>query len=299
MNDRPAAASGFDLVPDRGYYIDPGRGRRRGIFHVIRSMDKYLKVLTLSIENSIAYFYDTLARTIFMAVVIFVFVHLWRTTYSITGHAVISGYSMTQMIWYLVLTESIITGRIRYTRRMDEEVRSGQIAYSLNKPFNYLLFHYSMFLGESLVRVMASLLVGGIVALLMVGPIYVPAGAIIPVVVAILLGLTVDFAISSSIGLLAFWVEDTAPFGLIYNCLTLILGGTLLPLELFPAALRRVAEALPMNQVVYAPARLFANFSGEAPVAILLAQITWVVILALALSGIFNLGRRRLNVNGG
>jgi len=264
-----------------------------------RSVSKYVAVLALSVENAAAYFADTLVRTIFMAVVIFVFVLLWRTTYSVTGHPTIAGFSVAQMIWYLVITESIINGRVRYWRKMDEEVRSGQIAYSLNKPVNYLVFHYATFLGESVVKVGANLLIGSAVALLMVGSISVPLEAAPFVIASMLLGLTVDYMTEAAIGLLAFWVEDTAPFGLIYNCLALILGGTLLPLDLFPAALRSVAAALPMNQVVYAPARMFASFSSSQPFAILMGQVAWVVVMGCALSCVFRLGRRRLDVNGG
>jgi ABC-2 type transport system permease protein len=255
--------------------------------------------LGLSVETAAAYFPDTAVRTIFMAVVIFVFVHLWHTTYTVTGSTAIAGFSVAQMIWYLVITESIITGRIRYWRNMDEEVRSGQIAYSLNKPVNYLTFHYATFLGESIVKVGANLLVGSVVAIVMVGPISVPLRAAPFVAASMLLGLTVDYMTAAAIGLLAFWVEDTAPFGLIYNCLALILGGTLLPLELFPATLRRVAAALPMNQVVYAPARLLADFSSSQPFSILARQVAWVAVTGCVLSCVFHLGRRRLDVNGG
>lgn len=276
-----------------------GRGHGSIVLGVLRSANKYLAVLALSVENATAYFLDTLVRTIFMAVVIFVFVHLWRTTYSVTDRPTIAGFSVAQMIWYLVITESIITGRVRYWRKMDEEVRSGQIAYSLNKPVNYLIFHYATFLGESVVKVGANLLVGGAVALLMVGPIRVPLQAAPFVFASVLLGLTVDYITAAAIGLLAFWVEDTAPFGLIYNCLALILGGTLLPLDLFPAALRRVAAALPMNQVVYAPARMFADFASSQPFTILMRQAAWVAVMGCVLSCVFRLGRRRLDVNGG
>lgn len=280
-----------------------GRGCRHGrgpiVLRALRSATKYLAVFALSVENATAYFLDTLVRTVFMAVVIFVFVHLWRTTYSVTGRPTIAGFSVAQMIWYLVITESIITGRVRYWRKMDEEVRSGQIAYSLNKPVNYLMFHYAAFLGESVVKIGANLLVGGTVALLMVGPIRVPLHAAPFVLASMLLGLTVDYITAAAIGLLAFWVEDTAPFGLIYNCLALILGGTLLPLDLFPAVLRRVAAALPMNQVVYAPARMFADFASSQPFTILMRQVAWVAVMGCVLSCVFYLGRRRLNVNGG
>ncbi len=264
-----------------------------------RSSSKYLAVFALSVQNALAYFYDALVQTAFTAAIIFVFVHLWRTTYSLTGRGSIAGFTLAQIIWYLVLTESIFMGRVRYVRRMDEEVRSGHIAYSLNKPYNYLLFQYATFLGESLVKVAASFMVGGAVAFAAVGGIRVPLASVIPVALAVLLGLTLDFAMCASIGLLAFWVEDTAPFGVIHGCLTLLLGGTVLPLELFPEGVRRVARALPMNQVAYAPSRLFASFDPSSAVRILLQQLAWVAALGILLSVVFELGRRRLDVNGG
>ncbi|HHY32885.1 MAG TPA: hypothetical protein GX515_07705, partial [Firmicutes bacterium] len=102
---------------ERGHGHGRGCGRGSIVLGALQSANKYLAVLALSVENATTYFLDTLVRTIFMAVVIFVFVHLWRTTYSVTGRPTIAGFSVAQMIWYLVITESIITGRVRYWRK--------------------------------------------------------------------------------------------------------------------------------------------------------------------------------------
>jgi ABC-2 type transport system permease protein len=47
------------------------------------------------------------------------------------------------------------------------------------------------------------------------------------------------------IGLLAFWLHDVAPVYWVWQKLMFVLGGLLLPLELYPAFIQRVAAFTP------------------------------------------------------
>jgi ABC-type uncharacterized transport system permease subunit len=44
---------------------------------------------------------------------------------------------------------------------------------------------------------------------------------------------------------------ETASFALIFSRLTLVLGGVLAPLEIFPEPLRSIAQALPFSTILY------------------------------------------------
>jgi hypothetical protein len=61
------------------------------------------------------------------------------------------------------------------------------------------------------------------------------------------------------IGLTAFWLEDTVGITLIYSRMTMILGGMLLPLELFPPVFKTALKMLPFGYIVSGPARLFVH----------------------------------------
>jgi ABC-2 type transport system permease protein len=73
------------------------------------------------------------------------------------------------------------------------------------------------------------------------------------------LAFMLDFLGNFLIGLAAFWLEDTTGLLLIYSRVTMILGGMLIPLELFPARLQPILRALPFAGIVYGPARMFVH----------------------------------------
>src|SRR5205085_3958222 len=191
-------------------------------------------VMRVSIASNLAYMMEVFFRGLFLIVLIFVLGQLWKTTYSARGAKLLSGFSISDMIWYLAAAETIATSMPALTRRIDQEVRSGQLAYLLGRPCGYVLYNFAYYLGERFVRLCMNGIVGAVLALLVVGlPHFTWMGVLVwPLV--LFLALCIDFVAYFSIGLLAFWTEDTQSFNLIFNRLTLVLGGVLAPLEIFP-----------------------------------------------------------------
>src|SRR2546425_407288 len=67
----------------------------------------------------------------------------------------------------------------------------------------------------------------------------------------------IDFLGYFIVGLCAFWLESTIGLALLYSRLTMLLGGMLMPLEVFPQRVQPVLRWLPFATVVYGPARMF------------------------------------------
>lgn len=260
---------------------------------------KYLEVFKISVINQLAYIYDVFVGSFFMLVVMYVFVQLWRTTFAVTGQRTIDGFDLGQVLWYLVVTESMVSSVPRLTRKLDTEVKSGDVAYSLNKPYNYILFHYAGFLGEWTVKFGVNFLLGAAIVGSAVGPLPFLPLAWLGQVLAILGGITLFFLNMASLGLLAFWVEDASALYLIYERSLWILGGMLIPLDFFPPAWRAVAEWLPFNHILYGPARTLAHFQPARFWSLLWHQAAWIIFFTVLVSLLYRAGVRRLNVNGG
>lgn len=113
-----------------------------------RAWLKYVEVARDNVRSQWAYLWDQLLSTFHLVIIMFVFVQLWKVTYGSTSGEAFAGYSLAEVIWYLVATEAIITSLPRIHAVIDAEVKDGDLAIRLNKPYNYLLFHYSSFLGE-------------------------------------------------------------------------------------------------------------------------------------------------------
>jgi len=260
---------------------------------------KYGAIFRTKLASSFAYAGDALFRTLFLAIILFIFSQLWKTTYSGLGAHRIAGFTIAQMIWYLVLTEAITLSRSTVNTEIDDEVRSGSLAYSLGRPYHYLLYHLANHLGDRLPRIGISLVVGGVIAMVLVGPIHETVLGLTVTAVSIILAVLVDFAGVLGIGLLAFWIEDTRGVALIHGRATMILGGMLLPPSVFPPALAKVCAILPFSSVYFLPGRLLAT--GVPPdIGVLLGkQVAWIMVLGLIALAIYRKGVAHVESNGG
>lgn len=263
------------------------------------SFQKYLAVMRVSIASNLAYVKEVMFRALLLVVLIFILGQLWKTTFSTRGANIISGYSINDMVWYLVAAEAIVMSMPTLTRRIDQEVRSGQLAYLLGRPCSYIFYNYAQYLGERLVRLAFNAIVGVALALVFVGPPHFTWMGALAWPVAAFMALSIDFVCYFSIGLLAFWSEDTQPFTLIFSRLTLVLGGVLMPLEIFPQPLRAIAQALPFSAILYGPSRTLVHFNLTQFGWLIWQQILTVAVGSAILFLVYSIAIRRVNINGG
>ncbi|MGH2588451.1 MAG: ABC-2 family transporter protein, partial [Dehalococcoidia bacterium] len=195
--------------------------------------------------------------------------------------------------------ESILLSRPRETLRIDEDVRTGQLAYQLARPYNFVLYRFAQMWGERLPRFLLTLAAAALLATLFSGGAGIGWGGLLAGPPALLLALTIDFLFVLAISLLAFWVEDTTPFLFIYDRFLMILGGMLLPLELFPGPLEAAARVLPFSAIVYAPARMFVDPDPARLAVLLLQQAITLLVAVVIAGGLFRYAERRLQTNGG
>lgn len=260
---------------------------------------KYLWVGLTSARSNVAYIGEVAARTIFMGVILFVFLQLWRTTYTETGAERLGGLTLAQMLWYLAVSEAIQLSTPMLTNEVDQDVRTGALAVQLIRPLSYPLYRLFTSLGERLVRFSLNMVVGVLIVLVLVGPIPLTAGGLLMFAVAAPCAFLLESLSFLLIGLCAFWLEDTSGLSLIYRRLTMILGGMLIPLELFPDFMQPILRALPFSSVYYGPARMFVQPEAGFLVDLLLRQGIFVLIFGVGVALLYKAGVRRINANGG
>jgi ABC-2 type transport system permease protein len=260
---------------------------------------KYFAVARTTTLASLIYERDLLVRSLFMVVIMVIFVQLWAATYGALGETSINGFGVREMIWYLVVTETLVLSRPRIIQVIDAEVRGGDVAYRLTRPYSYTLYHLASFWGDALVRLPVNFLVGGAVAWLAVGPPTLGPEVVLAMMLSAACSITLMGTIDVLIGLSAFWVEDTLPVDWIYSKFVFTLGGMFMPLDLFPDWLAGIARVLPFASICYAPARLAVNFSWSALGELLLLQVVWLVVAGLVVRVVFGRAVRRVVAHGG
>ncbi|MBN1564889.1 MAG: ABC-2 family transporter protein [Anaerolineae bacterium] len=275
----------------------PDRGTTRA------QVRKYSAIARINVQNSLAYAWDALGQGVFVTLFIFVFAQLWKTTFkaqNVPDGGTIAGLTLVQTLWYFVWAELIQISKANVAYTIQEEVRDGSLAYTLGRPYNYLLYHFFSGQGGVIIRMVFILAFGSAVALLAVGPLNTFRPETVPALLLITaLAFVLDFCMMAMIGLTAFFFEDTAAFRLIYSKINFVIGGLLLPVDFLPDAVQSVARVLPFNLILYAPAKQFVAWDSTQFLEQIGLQIVWITILAGLLALFFRYGTRRVSINGG
>jgi ABC-2 type transport system permease protein len=263
-------------------------------------MKKYLFIFKSEIMTSLQYVFNIVTRLISYSLMIFIFINLWKYIYS-DPNELINGYSMYQMIWYVIFTEIMwmtLSGR-QLTRRISDDVKSGNIAYNIVKPYNYVNYVLASHFGEILIKFLIFVIYGIALGIILVGnfPSINITSAIV-IIISALLGMIINSLFSIAIGLVSFVIEDSGPFYWVYSKFLLVLG-TLFPIEYFPKVLQKILKYSPIFALSYGPARLFVSFSWDLALIVILVQLGYLVLMYLFTQYIYKKGVKKLNVNGG
>lgn len=265
-----------------------------------RKIDKYFEVAKINCKNVLAYPIQIFAWFPIFLLHVFLFYALYSTTYTFSSTQNLSGFSLAQTIWLLVLTyicDNSYGGK--WSRAIDEEVRSGALAYSLNRPFSYVLYHFCIVLGTSFPRFVANLFLGAIITYFVAGPLSVSLVQVSVTILCMLLGCTLNFLINFCIGIGAFWLENTEGIVWIVSKSRKILGGHMIPLYFLPISVRRFAEVLPFSMISYGPSLLLVSFSSALCYKVLMVQLAWIAIIGFLALLLFKQGVRNVSINGG
>lgn len=263
-------------------------------------MRKYLYIYKSEVMSSLQYTFNLLVGFISYLILIFVFLNLWNYMYS-NPNEIINGYSKNQMIWYVVITEILwmTVGGRKLCKKICDDVRGGNIAYSLNKPYNYINYCLSTHLGDCTIKAIIFTILG-----ILTGFIFIqsfPAltlPSLVMILIVSILAIIINILLIIFIGLISFYIEDANPFYWVYSKIILVLG-TIFPIEYFPAFLRPILTYSPIYVVSYGPAKLFVDFSWDACLQIILAQGAYILIAYLLCYILYKKGVKKLNVNGG
>lgn len=263
-------------------------------------MKKYLYIFKTTLIENLQYITNVLLGFVSFFITMFIFLNLWEYMYA-DGTQLINGYTMQQMIWYVLITEVLWYGTRNktLTNQISKDIKDGNIAYNINKPYNYVAYVISKHLGEITVKSIIYIIVGLIIGIVFVGKIpgFMPIN--IPLIlISVILGVLINSIIRILISILSFWIEDANPLHWIYDKAILILG-TLFPIEVFPVWLQPIIKCTPIYVVTYGPAKLIIDFSWEMFIQIIIIQIIYLVVSILLVTLLYRKGVKKLNVNGG
>jgi ABC-2 type transport system permease protein len=263
----------------------------------MKTMKKYAVITRVSLMNAITYRAATFSAFLFYTLFIYVFTMLWRTIYK---EGSVHGYGYAQMVWYLIMTEFVgFTCGNSIFRTMNEDGKSGSIAYLLGRPAHYVFYQFANSLGQMLLNFMSFGILAVLLGLMLVGPL--PGfrlASIPPVLLSVTLAVILNYFFMMLIGLSSFFMEDNFALFLIYQKLNFMLG-MFLPVEFLPAWLQSVAKSMPFSYMFWAPAKLFVSYSPSLFWTLVPRQAAWAAVCVGLTLLCYRFSVRRLQVNGG
>jgi ABC-2 type transport system permease protein len=234
-------------------------------------------------------------RVTFFAVILGVFSSLWHAVAE-AGMPVAT--DPNALVWYLAVTEWIVLSTPPIHIEIQEAIRRGDVVCQLGRPASYVGAKFAEGLGLLAARAPLLGATACVCAFAVTGwmPTLRVIACIVPFALAAAALLT---ALYLGIGLLAFWLEDVSPVYWVSQKALFVLGGLMMPIELYPDSIRRVAAFTPFPSLLAGPASFVLHGSSVGAGALARGLAIWAAVTALAVWWVFRRATSALTINGG
>jgi len=263
----------------------------------------YVAVATRAFRRYSTYTAATLAgiftNSVFGVIYSFAYLALWAQRPGAGGYDSVDAVTYVWIGQALLMTVALWGGGT--TDDLPERIRSGDIAIDLYRPVGLLGWYLAGDLGRAayhlLTRGLAPTVVG---ALLFELRFPSTPQAVLGLVLAIPLAVTVSFAVRFLVACTAFWLLDASGPRLLSAVLAIFFSGMALPLVIFPDGLRDVALALPWASYLQTPADIWlGKRTGWSLLGGLGLQALWAFVLLGCCQLVLRAATRRVVVQGG
>jgi len=244
---------------------------------------KYWHVFSIGIQNNLTYRFNFLARTIFGFIPLIAVLYVWRTIFSSKPGGTVGDYSVSQMISYYLLATVVdaLTAVNEDDWQIAADIKEGNISQFLLKPIDYLAYRLCLFFSGRLTY----LLVAAVPLTAFI--LYFHSYFVLPpdswtfscFLLSIALTALIQFFISYTMAMLAFWVLEVSTFIFILFAFEYIASGHLFPLDILPPAIERALFLTPFPYQLYFPVSVYlGKTNGHEVIQGLAIQAGWVIV---------------------
>lgn len=224
---------------------------------------------------------------------------LYAYVFKLNG-GLINGVDYPTTMWSMFIYFCIMILNIR---RLDslimQDVKSGNVELFMNKPTSYLSLSFLKIIGQGIFSFIFISLLGTAIMILFVGIPNLDLKIFIPTfILSLVLGQILGLIIYGIIGLMAFFMQDNRPLHWIVDKFVMILGGSYLPISMFPPLLKWIAFLSPFGAINFATSTVYESWNSEYLIRLGL-QVGWIIIFGLLLAFVYKKSKEKAMVNGG
>ncbi len=254
-------------------------------------MHLFLHVFSLELRKQLSYRVDFWVNSLFSFVAAMgVMYYLWSSIYANAPESTIAGYTLAGMITYYLLV--ILIGRLvrgsQQIMAIAIDIYDGGLSKYQLYPTSYLSFKYAEHLG-SLLPVVVQIAIFALIAplFLEMPPEYsFSLTNVLLALLVIILANFLYFLLSLPLQLVAFWADNVWSLVVMLHFIGALLGGAMLPLELFPPGLVDFLQYTPFVSLYHFPVKILVGQMGAAELLHgIMVMLAWITLLGGA--GVF------------
>lgn len=247
---------------------------------------KYLSLMKCGFLEGTAYrasFFTSLLASFIQVIVLY---YVWKSVFSYQD--MINGYTWETMRKY-VFVSFLCNSALSFGFEMQtaNKIIDGEILMDLLKPISYRSLVFFKMAGTAGIEFLLTFLLTGSLYFMVNPASTVRPWRIILFIISLLLGQCIKFNIQYLFSLLCFYTDNA--YGVLKGreIMTNFFSGAMIPLVMFPEAIRRVIVCFPFSGIVFIPCSIFiGTYDIYHSVSGILFQLIWNIILFL-LGGVF------------
>ena len=224
---------------------------------------------------------------------------LYAYVFKLNG-GLINGVDYPTTMWSMFIYFCIMILNIRRVDNLImQDVKTGTVELFMNRPTSYLSLSFLKVIGQGIFSFVFISLLGTAIMILFVGIPNLDLKIFIPTFfLSLILGQILGLMIYGIIGLMAFFIQDNRPIHWIVDKFIMILGGSYLPISMFPPVMKAMALYSPFGAINFATSTVYASWNDEWLLRLGL-QVGWIIIFGILLNIVYRKSKKKAMVNGG
>jgi viologen exporter family transport system permease protein len=267
-------------------------------------IQKYFNIFRIALIERMTYRSDFILTSFLRLLPMVTTILLWTAVYKGSSQTQLAGFSLSEMIAYLLLTHisRMFSSMPGLAAGIAVDVRDGTLKKYLLQPLDMLGYLIAYRVAHKIAYIVTSFMPYAVLFFLCRSYFdhFPDATTLAAYFVSLLLAFLVGFYFEACIGMVAFWLLEVTSLLYIVTTLNYFISGQMFPLDLLPPLGRQILKILPFQYMAYFSAAVFlGKIHGNALLQGLVIEAAWAVGLCLLAHTLFRIGLRRYSAYGG
>jgi ABC-2 type transport system permease protein len=267
-------------------------------------MKKYWTVALLGWQDSLVYRFNALVWVLYAVLPSLTLMLVWLAAYRDGGPEQIGGFNLSEMMtYYLCVTALSVAITPHPEWEIAQQIRDGKITQFIVRPIGFFGYRLAQETSYQIIKTAMflpafALLVLAFRAYIQLPPLDAMHWSLFSLAALLAYALLSQFKFL--LGISAFWITEPSGFLEIWNVLTGVFSGRMLPLALLPGWLQSLGAALPFASLYAFPVEiLLGRITPDQLAAGFVRQIVWLALLSFLVHRAWRRGLLAYEAYGG